>query len=104
MGDKNRIMKDKYGDREALEITYASFNHHLESLMYDLTWSQYSVGICPSPAMTGGGQFQAFKANVQHRQEQTAKVHIVRKGGGNNSEEEQGQNFRHGAEYWKSVD
>ena len=53
---------------------------------------------------TGGRQFQACKAYVQHRQEQTAKVHIVRKGGGNNSEEEQGQNFRHGAEYWKSVD
>ena len=90
-------MKDKYGDREALEITYASFNHHLESLMYDLTWSQYSVGICPSPAMTGGGQFQAFKANVQHRQEQTAQVHTVRDGHGDSLAEDQDHNFRHGA-------
>jgi hypothetical protein len=53
---------------------------------------------------TGRWRFQAFEAYVQHRQEQTAQVHSVREGDGDNSAEEQDHSYRHGPEYWEAVD
>ncbi len=40
--------------------------------------------------------------DVQHRQEQEAKDYAASES--NETEEEQDHNYRHGAEYWQSVD
>jgi hypothetical protein len=42
--------------------------------------------------------------HVPHWQKQTAQVHTIRKGDESNSEEDQDHNYRHGAEYWESMD
>jgi hypothetical protein len=85
--------------------------------MFNQTWRQDNRDI--EHAKTGGRQFEqdepnmseyqieedkVIEAYVQHRQEQTAQVHTSRKGDESNSEEDQDHNYRHGAEYWESVD
>ncbi len=89
----------------------------LGELMFNQAWRRDNSD--KKQAKTGGRQFEQDKPNmnefqigegkvieahVLHRQEQTAQVHTARKGDESNSEEDQDHNYRHGAEYWESVD
>ncbi len=70
--------------------------------VYKSQWLE-SVGYPPSP----GGPIKEdsiHDVKFEGGYLQTAQVHTIRKGDESNSEEDQDHNYRHGAEYWESVD
>ena len=111
-------MPQSFSDTEHMTgVEKKALQSRLGALMFNQTWRRDNRDI--EQAKTGGRQIEqdepnmseyqieedkVIEAYVQHRQEQTAQVHTSRKGDESNSEEDQDHNYRHGAEYWESVD
>ena len=88
------------------EVSYIDQYDGVPELMYELSENELGEGIFKTKFMCYFDYQSApngpVKEKVQQWQEQTAHVHPVCKGA--ETEEEQDHNYRHGAQYWESVD
>ena len=88
------------------EVLYTDHYYGVPEPMYELSETELGEGIFKTKFMCYFDYQSApngpVKEKVQQWQEQTAHVHPVCKGA--ETEEEQDHNYRHGTEYWESVD